>query len=290
MQDKNISIFEDNILIINQTSKSFPLKDKKITSVKNCIFQINDHQLHSNSGIKIITEGNPSTLATNLMYYVDQVIDKDHLTLFLNANQLPMADNDNLDIKIECNSVSVKGNVPPGLNLNGRRGAFCGDQNINKFYAVPTHNGDYLGAIRWNGNIETGYFSSSEEASSADSATAEFEVAASECWSKDGNGSLFQMWATPIGTTKRKRISIHSPEKTSFFSNEFEFKNLNNEEYLTIDSNGNIKISGMLQLENNNIPSSANSPGEKGQIVTDENYIYICIATDTWKRSKLNSW
>ena len=37
------------------------------------------------------------------------------------------------------------------------------------------------------------------------------------------------------------------------------------------------------------IPTS-NTFGEAGEICYDANYIYICIATDTWKRIALSSW
>jgi len=37
-------------------------------------------------------------------------------------------------------------------------------------------------------------------------------------------------------------------------------------------------------------PLTSNSPGETGQIAYDNNYVYICIATNTWKRSALASW
>jgi hypothetical protein len=37
-------------------------------------------------------------------------------------------------------------------------------------------------------------------------------------------------------------------------------------------------------------PLTASSPGETGQIAYDNDYVYICIATNTWKRSALSSW
>jgi|TARA_B100000282_G_scaffold290035_1_gene260512 hypothetical protein len=37
------------------------------------------------------------------------------------------------------------------------------------------------------------------------------------------------------------------------------------------------------------IPSS-NTFGEAGEICYDQNYIYICIATDTWRRVAISSW
>lgn len=37
-------------------------------------------------------------------------------------------------------------------------------------------------------------------------------------------------------------------------------------------------------------PASATAPGTTGQIVWDANYIYVCTATDTWKRSAISGW
>lgn len=38
------------------------------------------------------------------------------------------------------------------------------------------------------------------------------------------------------------------------------------------------------------VPPTPSSPGKYGDMAWDENHIYICIATDTWKRSALSSW
>jgi hypothetical protein len=37
-------------------------------------------------------------------------------------------------------------------------------------------------------------------------------------------------------------------------------------------------------------PSVSTDPGETGQIKFDSEYIYICVATNTWKRSPISSW
>lgn len=37
-------------------------------------------------------------------------------------------------------------------------------------------------------------------------------------------------------------------------------------------------------------PASASAAGVKGLIVFDSNYIYVCIATDTWKRVAIATW
>lgn len=45
------------------------------------------------------------------------------------------------------------------------------------------------------------------------------------------------------------------------------------------------------QIENIQVPPiAANAPGVKGTILWDANYIYVCTATDTWKRVALATW
>lgn len=52
----------------------------------------------------------------------------------------------------------------------------------------------------------------------------------------------------------------------------------------------NATITGNLITGNTYVPSAANSAGTKGQITYDSNYVYICVATNTWKRANLSSW
>ena len=37
-------------------------------------------------------------------------------------------------------------------------------------------------------------------------------------------------------------------------------------------------------------PASATATGTKGQIEVDADYIYVCVATNTWKRVGLSTW
>lgn len=37
-------------------------------------------------------------------------------------------------------------------------------------------------------------------------------------------------------------------------------------------------------------PASASATGTKGEITWDSDYIYVCVATDTWKRTALSTW
>ena len=45
-----------------------------------------------------------------------------------------------------------------------------------------------------------------------------------------------------------------------------------------------------ITIETTKTPATASATGTTGQIAWDANYIYVCIATDTWKRSAISSW
>lgn len=47
---------------------------------------------------------------------------------------------------------------------------------------------------------------------------------------------------------------------------------------------------GAFQIGFSNPPTAANSPGRAGDIQWDANYIYVCVAANTWKRTALSSW
>ena len=39
-----------------------------------------------------------------------------------------------------------------------------------------------------------------------------------------------------------------------------------------------------------NAPASASDTGKAGAIAYDADYVYVCVATDTWKRAALSTW
>ena len=51
----------------------------------------------------------------------------------------------------------------------------------------------------------------------------------------------------------------------------------------------NIIVQGNLIVANTYVPTSNTSTGTAGQIVWDSGNVYICVATDTWKRAALTS-
>lgn len=52
----------------------------------------------------------------------------------------------------------------------------------------------------------------------------------------------------------------------------------------------NVVLGGTLRLSNTAAPATAGSVGVKGELRIDSNYIYFCVANNTWKRSALSTW
>tara|TARA_B100001123_G_scaffold446962_1_gene603014 strand:- start:1288 stop:1911 length:624 start_codon:yes stop_codon:yes gene_type:complete len=48
--------------------------------------------------------------------------------------------------------------------------------------------------------------------------------------------------------------------------------------------------SDSIRLRTAKTPSSASDTGVQGQVCWDADYVYVCTATDTWKRAALSTW
>jgi len=59
---------------------------------------------------------------------------------------------------------------------------------------------------------------------------------------------------------------------------------------LKVDSAGDITTSGDLIISSPTVPASASATGTAGTISWDSSYIYICTATNTWKRVAIATW
>jgi hypothetical protein len=40
----------------------------------------------------------------------------------------------------------------------------------------------------------------------------------------------------------------------------------------------------------NKTPASATAVGTQGEVCWDTSYIYVCVATNTWKRTAISTW
>ena len=58
----------------------------------------------------------------------------------------------------------------------------------------------------------------------------------------------------------------------------------------TLTASGSIKASQFKLSALNTAPASASATGTLGEICVTADYIYVCTATDTWKRAALASW
>jgi hypothetical protein len=56
-------------------------------------------------------------------------------------------------------------------------------------------------------------------------------------------------------------------------------------------SAGNFGITGnTVNVPTTRTPASATATGTAGDICWDSSYIYVCVATDTWKRTAIATW
>ncbi len=51
-----------------------------------------------------------------------------------------------------------------------------------------------------------------------------------------------------------------------------------------------ISQTGQIRITNPVTPVNAAAPCQTGEIVWDSDFVYVCVATDTWKRTMLASW
>jgi len=59
---------------------------------------------------------------------------------------------------------------------------------------------------------------------------------------------------------------------------------------LSVDSAGDATFSGELTLSSPTVPASAAATGVAGTVSWAAGYVYICTATDTWKRVAIATW
>lgn len=64
---------------------------------------------------------------------------------------------------------------------------------------------------------------------------------------------------------------------------------LNGSQFMKLDNSGLLSIQA-LRVTAAATPASASAQGTAGQIAWDSGFIYVCVATNTWKRTALTTW
>lgn len=100
---------------------------------------------------------------------------------------------------------------------------------------------------------------------------------------ENSNGSLIVFKSpsvAPVGIIEYQ----HSSSSFKFYTDSLE--------RVTIASSGaHLQINGdRLKISTPKTPASASDTGTTGEICWDSNYIYVCTATNTWKRAALSTW
>jgi hypothetical protein len=116
-------------------------------------------------------------------------------------------------------------------------------------------------------------------------------------WAQDSFGA-FETWV-PISTSNGQVISFRSSIDNTIF-----YGSVASTERARIDSSGRLLVGtssdsggALLQVNGNririataNTPASAGATGTTGEIAWDADYIYVCTATNTWKRTAISTW
>jgi hypothetical protein len=130
------------------------------------------------------------------------------------------------------------------------------------------------------------------------------EAAAADKNKKITIGELFA--SIPAGTAAAPSIAFEGDSNTGIYSPGADTiaTVVGGTEASRIDSSGRLLIGtssdsggALLQVNGDRIrigtaktPASATATGTTGEIAWDANYIYVCTATNTWKRTAISTW
>jgi hypothetical protein len=103
----------------------------------------------------------------------------------------------------------------------------------------------------------------------------------------------------PVHTSVGLRLTAFATYVGILNSNRFVFNNTadNGIEAFSLNgtrifrvSNGGLLVDQPLILINTSVPATATSGGTAGQFARDTNFLYMCVATNTWRRTPLSTW
>lgn len=156
----------------------------------------------------------------------------------------------------------------PTLRLTKRR------TSNSPWYDLNTTN-TRLGAVVWAGMDNAGVMANS----------ASIDVYTAEPYLSSQHGSWMAFCTTAIGQASRAQRWVVQ-DSGNFIPADNNFYDLG----ASARTIRNLYLNSQLNIAVTTTPASATATGVKGTIVWDAGYIYVCVATNTWKRAALSSW
>ena len=101
--------------------------------------------------------------------------------------------------------------------------------------------------------------------------------------SLQSDGSQFNLTGSIIPTTN---------DVYDLGSAEYKFRDLylgSNTIHIGDKTISETNVDDSMEIKNISVPSSSNSDGNKGDVVFDDTYMYVCFNTNSWKRILLDS-
>lgn len=104
-----------------------------------------------------------------------------------------------------------------------------------------------------------------------------------------GSGNVFVGYKAGYNETASNRLYIANSDTSTLIYGEFDNKRVgildNTSPTAALDINSDI-----LRLRTSKTPATAGASGNTGDICWDSDYIYVCVATNTWKRVGISTW
>lgn len=110
---------------------------------------------------------------------------------------------------------------------------------------------------------------------------------------KDHNGALGVFTGYRNSTGEYRTNNVGASGFIAYKINSVDALVINNNRSVTIGSNltvGGTITTAALAITPSAPPASASATGTAGQIQWDSSFLYVCVATNTWKRAALSTW
>jgi hypothetical protein len=252
------------------------------------------------AGIVIMVDDNANVSETSSPGKIDFRVTPDGststesaLTIYNNTTA-EFAGNVQVDIDLSVtgnifgNIISATGNVGGGNILTG--GIVSATGNIYSNNIVST------GLISTSGNIVGGGVRSTS------SGTAPLNPTVGDFWYNTTTNSQYRFtfdgtdyfWLDDFGATTAENGSFNAitsgTSNVSIYSANSSINiSASGTPNVAIFSTAGAAVTG-LTITNSNTPTTSAASGVTGQIQWDSNYLYVCIAPNTWKRANINTW